>query len=114
MTNYQGISYEVAGGVATVTIDHPPVNVLDGATIRELADVLSELEGNKDVRAVVITATGQVFIAGADIKDIAGLQTPEQALQGADGPMYVADSQESRFAHCPPYVVARRHSRRVY
>src|SRR6476661_6016842 len=80
MAERQFVKLSIEDRVATVTIDHPPVNVLDGATIRELADVLGELEGNKDVRAVVITAAGQVFIAGADIKDIAGLQTPDQAL----------------------------------
>ena len=80
MAERQFVKLSIEDRVATVTIDHPPVNVLDGATIRELADVLGELEGNKDVRAVVITAAGQVFIAGADIKDIAGLQSPEQAL----------------------------------
>lgn len=54
--------------VATVSLNAPPVNALTRTLNDELTaamDILSELE---EVRAVVLTGTGKVFCAGADLK----------------------------------------------
>lgn len=59
--------------VAVVTLDRPPVNAL-GREIREaMLRVFDRLEGNDEVRAIVLTARGKVFCAGADIKEKAAL-----------------------------------------
>jgi enoyl-CoA hydratase/carnithine racemase len=79
MTDRQFVKFTVEDRVGTITIEHPPVNALNSATIEELASVLDEIAGNGDVRALVITGAGQAFVAGADIREIAALQTPEQA-----------------------------------
>lgn len=56
-------------GVATVSLDRPPVNAM-GQKIREqFLSVMDEMEANDQVRAIVLTATGKVFCAGADIKE---------------------------------------------
>ncbi|MGI8588083.1 MAG: enoyl-CoA hydratase/isomerase family protein [Chloroflexia bacterium] len=73
------VKMTVEDRVAVVTIDHPPVNVLDTETFAELGEVIEEIAGNKDVRAVVITGAGQAFVAGADIKQLGSLQSSEQA-----------------------------------
>jgi enoyl-CoA hydratase len=65
-------------GVAVVTLARPPVNAL-GRDIREaMLRVFDRLEGNAEVGAVVLTAKGRIFCAGADIKEKA-------ALAGAEG-----------------------------
>jgi enoyl-CoA hydratase len=79
MADRQFVKFTVEDRVGTITIEHPPVNALNSATIEELASVLDEIDGNGDVRALVITGAGQAFVAGADIREIAALQTPEQA-----------------------------------
>ena len=63
------------GGVAVVTVDRPDaLNALDLPTLTELRDRLSELAGDADVRAVVLTGAGEkAFVAGADIKYMSGL-----------------------------------------
>src|SRR5256714_1063228 len=68
------------GGVATVTIDREEaLNALNVATLTELRDRLRELAGDASVRVVVLTGAGEkAFVAGADIKDMSGLD-PEQA-----------------------------------
>jgi enoyl-CoA hydratase len=67
-----------APNVALVTLDRPPVNAL-GREVREaMLRVFDRLEGDAQVRAIVLTATGHVFCAGADIKE-------KQALAGAEG-----------------------------
>jgi len=65
------IRTEVADGVAEVAIDRPPVNALDAAGWRELAEVISAIGLRQDVRAVVLSGTGRGFCAGVDIKELA-------------------------------------------
>src|SRR4051812_42327072 len=80
MTDRQFVKLSVEEHVATVTLDNPPVNALSRAVLAELTATFAELGENPDVRAVVLTGAGQVFVAGADIKDFAGMmQAPEQA-----------------------------------
>jgi enoyl-CoA hydratase len=68
--NETNIDVEIAAPfVAVVTLDRPPVNAM-GREIREaMLRVFDRLEDRADVRAIVLTATGHVFCAGADIKE---------------------------------------------
>lgn len=53
------------GGLLTVTLDRPDkANALTPAMLTELADLM---EGATDARAVILTGTGKVFSAGADL-----------------------------------------------
>jgi len=60
----------VADGVATVTMDNPPVNALGVDDTYALAGILDGYRVRDDVRVVVLTATGRGFCAGVDIKEI--------------------------------------------
>jgi len=77
----QFVNYTLEDGIATVTIDHPPMNTLDVPTRQELADVFDELTARKgEVRVVILTSTGEkVFVSGADIKRFLDM-TPETAM----------------------------------
>lgn len=55
-------------GVATVTLNRPDVhNAFDDALIETLASTLKRLETDNAVRAVVLSAKGKSFSAGADL-----------------------------------------------
>jgi enoyl-CoA hydratase len=56
----------------------PPVNALNREIREELVRTIDALQDRDDVRAIVLTARGSVFCAGADIKE-------KQALGGAEG-----------------------------
>jgi cyclohexa-1,5-dienecarbonyl-CoA hydratase len=57
-------------GVFEVTLDRPPLNVLDVATLESLATVLAPLTGRRDLKAVVLrSAIPGTFSAGADVAD---------------------------------------------
>jgi len=56
-------------GIATITIDNPPVNALSPAVIDGIAHALDQLEGEASVRAAVLIGAGKTFVAGADIKE---------------------------------------------
>lgn len=66
------------GAVVTISLNNPPRNVLTIPLIAELEKVIDELVLNHSVKAVVITGTGPVFIAGADIKEIGSITSAEQ------------------------------------
>lgn len=76
--NFDCLRVRVKRGVAFVTIDHPPINLLDIALIMELDRVGRELESDDKVRAVVLdSADADFFIAHADVTLIQ--QLPKEA-----------------------------------
>ncbi|MFF6811269.1 enoyl-CoA hydratase family protein [Streptomyces sp. NPDC012403] len=59
-----------ARGVETLRLDAPERrNALSAALVGELADALTDAGEDTDVRAVVLTHTGNTFSAGADLRD---------------------------------------------
>jgi enoyl-CoA hydratase/carnithine racemase len=79
----QSINVTMDGKVATVVINNPPVNVLTTEVMRELEAVFDDLNGQKDVKCIVLTGTGPVFIAGADIKRMAQIKSVEDGKTAA-------------------------------
>jgi cyclohexa-1,5-dienecarbonyl-CoA hydratase len=59
----------VAGGVARVVLDNPPVNVLTRGVLAELRQTLRRLAGVRDLRVLVLSAAGKHFSAGADVAE---------------------------------------------
>jgi len=80
MTDRQFVKTSLDERVATLTIDHAPVNALNQATIEELNAAVDEVIANPDVKAVVITGAGPVaFVAGADITEFSKMADEAQA-----------------------------------
>ena len=61
--------YDVTDGVATVTLNRPDQrNALNGELLAALVDAMRRVRDNDEVRAVVLTGSGdKVFCAGADL-----------------------------------------------
>jgi len=69
-----GITSELADGVACLTLDRPAVmNRFEGVMREELRDALARASGDPAVRSVMITGAGAAFSAGADIEEMVGL-----------------------------------------
>ena len=65
---YKTIRYEKKDNIALVTIDRPEaLNALNSTVIAELEQVVTELENDSTVRAMILTGEGRSFVAGADI-----------------------------------------------
>src|SRR5258708_10896586 len=60
---------DVADGIATVTFDRPPVNAQNRRTREELIRVFDAISDRDDIRVAILTATGNMFSAGADLKE---------------------------------------------
>ncbi|HEY6571772.1 MAG TPA: enoyl-CoA hydratase/isomerase family protein [Candidatus Eisenbacteria bacterium] len=57
----------VDGGVATLTLDHPPLNVLTRRMSREIRRALDDFAADGSLRVLLIAAEGKHFSAGADV-----------------------------------------------
>lgn len=61
----------ISAGVATVTIDHPPTNLVDGAFIAALIEVLESTEADPDVRVLLFrSADPDFFLMHGDVEQI--------------------------------------------
>ncbi|MGH9270310.1 MAG: enoyl-CoA hydratase/isomerase family protein [Ilumatobacteraceae bacterium] len=77
-------SVTTVGGVATVLIDHPPINLMTVEVFLELAGVIESLAGDDDVRVVVVrSANPEWFVAHFDVAAILTFPT-EPAPPSAD------------------------------
>ena len=57
------------GSIGILTIDRPEArNAIDGEAARGIEQALDAFEQDDDVHGVVVTATGETFCAGADLK----------------------------------------------
>jgi enoyl-CoA hydratase/carnithine racemase len=78
-------AFELARGVATVTLDRPDrLNALTFEVYRELAETFEQLGRADEVRAIVITGRGRGFCSGGDQDDII------KHLLGRDAPALLA------------------------
>lgn len=86
---YQTLKYEVADGIATVTLSRPEkLNAFTGQMLMELLEVVDRTDADDAVRVVIYTGEGRAFCAGADISDGPGGFVDGQAearLVNADG-----------------------------
>lgn len=82
-----GIKYKMeAVGIAVLEFDLPDkkVNLLSGSVMDRLEQIIEELRGRKDVRAVlVVSAKRDVFIAGADLAEIRAIEEAREGEQKA-------------------------------
>ncbi len=68
--------YDVAGGVATLTLNRPEKrNALNGALVEALKDGLRRAADDGDVRVVAIRGAGKDFCSGADLPEMERLAT---------------------------------------
>lgn len=66
---YAEILYDVADSVATITLHRPDrMNAFTATMMHELIDAFDRVDADDDVRAVVVTGSGErAFCAGADL-----------------------------------------------
>ena len=81
MSNFEFITCNTAGGVATLTLNRPDkLNSLMGAMMLEMFSALGTAAQDKAVRAVVLTGAGRAFCAGQDLADPAMSPKPGSNL----------------------------------
>jgi methylglutaconyl-CoA hydratase len=75
------VHLDVAGGVATITLDSPANrNALSAQLRRELLAHLDTAVADDAARVIVLTHTGRVFCAGMDLKESRGAGAQDQGV----------------------------------
>src|SRR5215468_8166897 len=71
--NFENIILEKKNSIAYVTVNRPKVlNALNMATMEELRAAFHDIKGDKEIRVVILTGSGEkAFVAGADIGELA-------------------------------------------
>jgi enoyl-CoA hydratase/carnithine racemase len=75
------VTVTVAEHLATITLNNPPSNLLGTPVLRELDQAFGKLEADEAVRVIILTASGKFFSPGADIKELAELNTVHQGSE---------------------------------
>lgn len=65
------LDVDISDGIATVTLDRPPVNAIDHQTMVDMVEVFGSFDDDRSVRVAVFTAAGdRAFMAGLDLKTV--------------------------------------------
>ena len=74
---YQYLTLERDGAVCVLTLSRPEkLNALNHALLTELDDAVTALQADRSLRVVIVTGAGEkAFVAGADIGELAVLDT---------------------------------------
>jgi len=72
------LTCKMEGGIAVVSIDRPPLNVLSFDNYKEVCETMMDLIEAKKAKVVVLTGNQQVFVSGLDIKEIGMIETPDE------------------------------------
>lgn len=76
------VHYDLERAVATITLDSPANrNALSAQLVTELGTHLTTAAADDDVRAVVLSHTGTVFCAGADLKEQVSEGGPQEGTR---------------------------------
>jgi enoyl-CoA hydratase/carnithine racemase len=71
--SYENICFQAEDRIALVTLNRPQRrNALSLALMQELIHCLTEIENRRDLRAVILAATGKVFSSGHDLSEMVG------------------------------------------
>ncbi|KGO83259.1 enoyl-CoA hydratase [Flavobacterium beibuense F44-8] len=95
--NYENILAEKENGLAVITINRPTkLNALNKTTIQELHEAFKALDADKEVKAIIITGSGEkAFVAGADISEFADFDVAQGGELAAKGQELLFDFVEN-------------------
>ena len=98
------IAVEIEGGVATLTLQNPPLNLVTLGLTRELSQKLDALAADSKARVLVVTGSGEkAFCAGSDISEFRNLTAPGEAV---DKKMRTENATYSKLDDFPKPTIA--------
>jgi cyclohexa-1,5-dienecarbonyl-CoA hydratase len=78
---YEFLDLSIANGVATVTLNRPPLNVMHIPMMAELNAALETVLADSNLAAIVLQASGKAFCAGVDVADHTAAKVGEMIRQ---------------------------------
>ena len=81
--------------IATIILNRPQaMNALNRELVNELTEALEAVQGNKEIRCIVLTGNGKGFCAGGDLGHLAELSDPIHFKKSID--YFISNSQINR------------------
>ena len=74
---YKNIEVSFDNGLGSITLNRPPVNVLNIEMMEEMNDALGAWLNEKDLKVLLINAKGKCFSAGVDVGEHMGDMAPK-------------------------------------
>lgn len=98
------ITGDVRDGIATITIDNAPLNVLTLGMTRALSDLLDAYAIDPAVRVLILTGAGaKSFCAGSDVKEFPELQAKGTLIETK---LRFENATYDKVAHFPKPTIA--------
>jgi cyclohexa-1,5-dienecarbonyl-CoA hydratase len=66
-SKYERIRLQLSPPIAHLTLDHPPVNVIDLQMMDELTSAFSDIDGLATISIIILRGEGKCFSAGVDV-----------------------------------------------
>jgi enoyl-CoA hydratase/carnithine racemase len=95
------VTVETEDGIATIRLDRPKMNALNGQVQREIGAAAAEVSADPEVHAVILYGGERLFAAGADVKEMSE-SGPAEIMDLAAG----IQNAFKAVAHIPKPVVA--------
>lgn len=77
--SYQFLTIEPEGKIVTVSLNNPPSNSLRSELLQDLDRWLDEFHNRSEYKVMILTGAGKTFASGAEITEIAKLESGGQA-----------------------------------
>ncbi len=85
------INVRSEGGLGTITLNRPPVNVLNIEMMNEINETLKDWTEKRDLKVVLFNANGKCFSAGVDVAEHIGDLVPKM-IESFHGMFRLMDS----------------------
>jgi enoyl-CoA hydratase/carnithine racemase len=95
------VRVETEAGIATIRLDRPKMNALNGQLQREIGAAAAQVSADPETRAVILYGGERIFAAGADVKEMSEA-SPAEIMDLAAG----IQAAFKAVAHIPKPVVA--------
>jgi enoyl-CoA hydratase/carnithine racemase len=95
------VRVETEAGIATIRLDRPKMNALNGQVQREIGAAAAEVSADPEVHAVILYGGERIFAAGADVQEMSEA-SPAEIMDLAAG----IQAAFKAVAHIPKPVVA--------
>ncbi len=65
---FETLRFEISDGIAEITLDRPPLNLIDSLLTEEYLSALDQADADQTAKVIVLAGTGKGLSAGVDIK----------------------------------------------
>ena len=98
------VKQDIQNNIATIEFFHPEQNSLPGDVLKKLADTITEVGNNNDVKVIILKSGGdRTFCAGASFKELIAINDAQTGKVFFSGFANVINAMRK----CPKFIIGR-------